>query len=91
VKIALAYAIGRRSLSAFDEILVRGIVIGSTDGALSYVGRASVPSTSVGGAAHVHALREQTHADLLTVYIVLFRELDESMPVYQVVVGRLRP
>jgi hypothetical protein len=89
-KTALAYAIGRRSLAAFAEIFVRGIVLGSTDGALSYVGRSAIPSTSIGGAGHVHALQEHTHGDLLTVYIVLFRELDESMPVYQVVVGRLR-
>jgi hypothetical protein len=89
-KIALAYAIGRRSLPAFAEIFVKEIVLGSTDGALSYVGRSAIPSTSVGGAGHVHALREDTSGDLLTVYIVLFRKLDESMPVYQVVVGRLR-
>jgi len=89
-KIALAYAIGRRSLPAFAEIFVKEIVRGSTDGALSYVGRSATASTIVAGAGHLHALREDTRGDLLIVYIALFRELDESMPVYQVVVGRLR-
>lgn len=89
-KIALAYAIGRRSLSAFAEIFVKEIVCGLTDGALSYVGRSIITSMNVSGVGHVHALREETHGDLLIVYIVLFQKLDKNMPVYQVVVGRLR-
>lgn len=89
-KIALAYAIGRRSLAAFVDLFLGRVVVGSTDGALSYVGRSSAQGIQVGSAGHLHTLAEHVRGDLLSVYIVLFREADETMPVYEVVVGRLR-
>lgn len=89
-KIALAYAIGRRSLAAFSELYLDKIVVGPTDGALSYVGRATVQAVTIAGAGRLHALAEHVAGGVLGVYIVLFREADEDMPVYDVIVGRLR-
>ena len=89
-KIALAYAIGRRSLAAFSELYLDKIVVGPTDGALSYVGRSTVQAVTIAGAGRLHALAEHVADGFLGVYIVLFREADEDMPVYDVIVGRLR-
>ena len=89
-KIALAYAVGRRSLAAFSELYLDQIVVGSTDGALSYVGRSTVQAVKIAGASRLHALAEHVNGDFLSVNIVLFRDADENMPVYEAIVGRLR-
>ena len=90
-KIALGYAVSRRGLNALREIFVRDIILGNGNGALTYVGGdASATATNTLPAHGLHGLAERVRGDLLSVYIQLFRTAGSPMPIYEVVVGRLR-
>lgn len=94
-KIALSYAVGRRGLDAFDEVYIREIICGQTDGANTYVGGASSPFigpllSGQAVAQGLHALMDYVRNQDVCVYIQLFRAPGDPPPIYEVVVGRLR-
>lgn len=91
-KVALAHAVAEYGLKGFVEFFIRDLVLGKTEGALTYVGQAAssvVPPVLPGPG--LHALVARRHGDLVSVYVQLFREIGDPTPIYEVVVGRLDP
>ena len=91
-KVALGYAVFIRGLEAFEQFYVREIVLGKTDGATTYVGRAMsllLPERLAGEGPH--GLLDTIHGRDVSVYVQLFRDLPgDPLFIYEVVVGRLR-
>jgi hypothetical protein len=89
-KVAHGYAIFSRGISACSEYLLPSYILGTGEGALTYVGGASsallescLPRNGV------NALVTRVQGNYLSVYVQLFRDSGEPPPVYEVLVGRL--
>ncbi len=90
-KVGHSYAISKRGLTYCKEYFLPKIILGKTEGALTYVGNGS--SELLGARLpgnELHALMERRNGDFLTVYIQLFRMIGDPPPVYEVVVGSLK-
>lgn len=90
-KVAHGYAIHRRGLSAFEEFFLPEIILGKTQGALTFVGGNSSPfiGPRLFGSG-INSLSDRVNGEFLTVYIQLFRDSGAPPPIYEIVVGRLR-
>jgi HNH endonuclease len=90
-KVGHSYAISKRGLTYCREYFLPAIILGNTEGALTYIGNAS--SELLGARLpgnEFHALMERRNGDFLTVYVQLFRMIGDPPPIYEVVVGSLR-
>jgi hypothetical protein len=89
-KVALGYAVRRRGLPGLKEVFLREVILGDGNGALRYVGsadsslaRSNVPINGL------HGLADVLRGDLLSVFVHLFRHGGQSLPIYEVIVGRV--
>jgi hypothetical protein len=90
-KVALSYAVGVRGLSTFAKFYVRSLILGSTDGANTFVGNGGSPLLGpLLRGAGLHAMADRLSGRDLSVYVQLFRESGDPPPIYEVVVGALR-
>lgn len=92
-KVALGVAIADHGLDRFAEVFVRDLILGNDDGALTWVGELA-DTRLLGGKLPGKALAAtltRSMAGLVIVYLQLFRltTTGPSVPIYQVVVGRL--
>ena len=90
-KVAHSYAISRRGSKACSEYFLPPIILGSGDGALTYVGEAS--SAILGPllpGSGLNVLMDRVNGGYLSVYIQLFRDSGDPPPIYEAVVGRLQ-
>ncbi len=90
-KVAHGYAIFSRGISACSEYFLPSYILGTGQGALTYVGGASSPLLEAylpRNGVNALAIREQ--GSYLSVYVQLFRDSGEPPPVYEVLVGRLQ-
>lgn len=89
-KIAHCYAIYTRGINACSEYFLPKYILGSGEGALTYVGSSSskildkdIPGNSL------HVMLDAKNGDYLSVFIQLFRDGGESPAIYEVIVGKL--
>jgi hypothetical protein len=89
-KVAHGYAISRRGIDACSEFLLPSLILGHTDGALSFVGGNSSPFVGpyLPG-SRLHEMIDRVNNGFLTIYIQLFRDHGDPPPIYEVVVGRV--
>lgn len=87
-KMAHGFAIHRRGLKACSEYFLPTIVRGDIKGALTYVGGTtlSVLQGRLPGSG-IHAFNDRVNGKFLSVDIQLFREKNQTPPIYEVVVG----
>lgn len=90
-KVAHSFVISRRGVTACSQYFLPPIILGSGDGALTYVGnaKADLLGPRLPGPG-VHALLDRANAEFLSVYVQLFRDAGDPPPIYEVVVGRLQ-
>ena len=89
-KVALAHAVAEYGLATFAEFFIRDLVLGKTEGALTYVGEAaSVVLPPVLPGPGLHAVVARRQGEFVSVYVQLFREIGDPTPIYEVVVGKL--
>lgn len=89
-KVAHGYAIHQYGLSACEQYFLPKLILGSGDGALSFVGGCSTEllKPKLPG-AELHALVDRRVDDLLLVNLQMFRDAGEPPPIYEAVVGRI--
>lgn len=89
-KVAHAFAILQRGPKACEEYFLPPIILGKTEGALTYVGGCSTEllKPELPGSA-LHATFERSVDDFLVVNVQLFRDTGAPPPIYEAVVGRL--
>ena len=89
-KVAHCYAICRRGMQACSEYYLPEIILGKTEGALTYIGGANSPfiGKSLSGST-VHSLMDRINDKYLSVYIQLFRDAGDPPPIYEIIVGKL--
>jgi hypothetical protein len=89
-KIAHGVAISRRGLACCTEFYLPPIILGKTEGALTYVGGTTSPIIGNRLAGNgLNAVLDRVNGKFLTVYIQLFRDSGDPPPIYEVVVGHL--
>ena len=88
-KVAHCYAILQRGPNACEEYFLPSLILGKTDGALTYVGNCSTqllkPKLPGNG---LHAMFERNVGEFLVVDVQLFRDAGNPPPIYEAVVGR---
>jgi hypothetical protein len=89
-KVGLGYAIFKLGLAAFSEVFLPEVVLGSGDGALTYVGTldGSVQSQVIPDPP-LHGLMLHREGSFCKVYVQLFKRRGDPPPIYEVVVGKL--
>lgn len=89
-KVAHSYALHKRGPSACTEYFLPSIILGKTDGALSYVGGCSTEllKPKLPG-KELHELYEREVNGYLVVNIQLFCNVGIEQPIFEAVVGRI--
>jgi HNH endonuclease len=90
-KVAHGYAISRRGISSCSQFFLPPIILGEVQGALTFVGGASSPfiGPRLPGSG-LHVMLDRINDSLLMVYIQLFRDHGDPLPIYEVVVGKVK-
>jgi hypothetical protein len=89
-KVAHGYAWYRHGGESCIEYFLPAVILGSTAGALTYIGNANLQTIDRLPGSTSHAILDQSSNGFLKVLIQLFRDAGDPPPIYEVVVGRLR-
>jgi hypothetical protein len=89
-KVAHCFAVLQRGPGACTEFFLPSIILGKTEGALSYVGSCSteVLKPRLPG-QELHAMLDREVDGLLVVNVQVFRDAGDPPPIYEAVVGRV--